>query len=73
MGHIGAKDKIDRALVNRYANIQTIIIDPYKTVATDKMWQIMSQVSNYNKVMMEVKSIKKQVQGLAPNAKKAVI
>lgn len=62
---IGAKDRIDQALVSRYCNVQTNIYEPEKALPADRMWNIMNQVSNYNRLMMDVKVVKKHVNGLA--------
>ncbi|HSA06297.1 MAG TPA: hypothetical protein P5556_03885 [Candidatus Gastranaerophilales bacterium] len=45
---IGAKDKVDKALVRQYSKIQTTNFDDVK-VNPDEMWAKITMLSNENK------------------------
>lgn len=61
---IGPKDRIDSALIRKYSNEKTINMADVNELPASKVWNMMNQMNDYNKIMMEVKQIKRQVKKL---------
>jgi hypothetical protein len=56
--YIGAKDRIDRLLVQKYADLKTNNIENSMNIPVDHFWKVMNLVAQYERTIMEVKNIK---------------
>jgi len=57
---IGARDKLDRRLVELYQNVQTINLSSVQAVNSDDMWRKMGLLSLTNRAFVDIKHNKRQ-------------
>jgi hypothetical protein len=56
--YIGAKDRIDKLLVNKYANLQVNNFNSLPEMPTDKFWAFMDMIARYEKAIhVDIKKI----------------
>lgn len=58
--YIGARDRIDQLLVQKYADMRTNNLDHTSEMSVDKFWKLMGLVSQYEKAIVEIKKPKQQ-------------
>ena len=57
--YIGARDRIDQLLVQKYSNLKANNTDDSSVISVDRFWRLMGLVAQYEKAVLEVKKVKK--------------
>ncbi len=55
------KDRIDRLLIQKYANLKTNNVEENKAIPAEKVLDAMQKMAQYHRAMMEAKEIKRKV------------
>jgi len=64
MQFIGAKDGIDRALVQKYSNQKVNNLEDTKTMPFDEVMRIMNQIARYERAIREAKNVDPKVKNV---------
>ncbi|OGH99225.1 MAG: hypothetical protein A2287_09020 [Candidatus Melainabacteria bacterium RIFOXYA12_FULL_32_12] len=56
--YIGARDRIDQLLVQKYADMKTNNLDNHMEMSVDRFWKLMGIVAQYEKAIVEMKKPK---------------
>jgi hypothetical protein len=56
------KDRIDRLLIQKYANLKTSNVEENKAIPAEKVLDAMQLMAQYQRTLIEAKEVKRKVQ-----------